>query len=415
MGFCFLHAADLHLDTPFSGLGEVAPHLAAVLRSASLDALERIVERALAEPVDLLLLAGDLYDGVERGVRAQLRLLDALSRLDRAGVHTFIVHGNHDPLSGWAAVRAWPERVHVFPPGAPTRKSVHTRSGEAVTVHGASFGRSDEPTNLAALFGRTDEPGAHIGLLHCNVGRTDHSPYAPCTVDDLARAGLDYWALGHVHRRQVVLERPLCVYPGNTQGRSFQPGELGAKGAVLVRSDDGRFSAPELVEVDRVRFLVADVSVEGIDDAGVLVERLREEGQALRERHPGRSLVVRARLLGETPLHDALGRSQKAELLLALRDMESEVEPFVWWAELRDETRTALPISALYEREDLPGEIVREASRLEADPRAVAQLLGDAPPPVLGLLRGLDDTEVAAVLRRARDLALARLLGEGEA
>src|SRR4051812_18096121 len=104
--FQFLHAADLHLDTPFSGVHRVDARLAATLRDATTQAFENLVAAALERSVAFVVIAGDVYDGAERGVRAQLAFRDGLDRLARAGIQSFVVHGNHDPVEeGWSAVR----------------------------------------------------------------------------------------------------------------------------------------------------------------------------------------------------------------------------------------------------------------------------------------------------------------------
>lgn len=106
--FRFVHAADLHLDTPFEGIGRVAPQIAEALRDASLNAWDALVRLTIDRDAAFLLLAGDIYDGAERGVRAQLRFVRGLERLAEHRIQTFIVHGNHDPLDGWSAIRKWP-------------------------------------------------------------------------------------------------------------------------------------------------------------------------------------------------------------------------------------------------------------------------------------------------------------------
>ena len=101
--FRFVHTADLHLDSPFLGIQEVNEHVAGELREATFRTFDRIVELCLKRHVDFLLIAGDIYDSRDRSLRAQLRLRDGLRPLSEAGIPTFIVHGNHDPLDSWSA------------------------------------------------------------------------------------------------------------------------------------------------------------------------------------------------------------------------------------------------------------------------------------------------------------------------
>ena len=113
MRFRFLHAADLHLDTPFTGMRRVDASLVATLRDATTRAFDNLVNAALEHSVAFVVIAGDIYDGPERGVRAQLAFRNGLDRLAQAGIRSFVVHGNHDPLEdGWSANPAVARRCH---------------------------------------------------------------------------------------------------------------------------------------------------------------------------------------------------------------------------------------------------------------------------------------------------------------
>ena len=239
-GFSFIHAADLHLDAPFRGLGLLpenegfAPQRA--LRQAGFLALERLTGLCIASGADFLLLAGDVYNSADSSLRARLALRDAFVRLETAGIGVFLAHGNHDPLrdeggyqggngqagSGQAAV-PWPDNVHVFGPEVGCRIAFARGGGAPVAlVHGVSHSGPAETRNLAATFKRKTpsllEPDLfQIGLLHCALAGVSggHDAYAPCTFTDLAEAELDYWALGHVHacrlfdRRGKTLPSPM--------------------------------------------------------------------------------------------------------------------------------------------------------------------------------------------------------------
>src|SRR5580658_3317530 len=204
--FCFVHAADLHLDTPFEGVRASAPDVAEALADASLAAFDSIVALALSRQAAFLVVAGDVYDGPDRGVRAQLRFHRGLEQLDAAGIRTFVVHGNHDPVdTGWSAVRRWPPGVTIFPSGAVGEERVEVGGETIACVQGISYPRRDVRENLALRFGRPRGGALSVGVLHCNVGSTsEHADYSPCTIDDLLTAGISYWALGHVHRHAVL-------------------------------------------------------------------------------------------------------------------------------------------------------------------------------------------------------------------
>ncbi len=434
--FRFVHAADLHLDTPFEGLREVAPDVARALREASLDAFDALVDLCLDRAAAFLLIAGDVYDGAERGLRAQLRFRQGLERLAEAGVQVLVVHGNHDPSEeGWSALREWPEGTRVF--GSERVESVAIeRDGERLaTVHGISYGRRDVTENLSLAFprGRGSGPsntvadpastaGLRIGLLHCNAGgNSEHAPYAACSVGDLAGANIDYWALGHVHARRTLSEAPWIVYPGNLQGRSPRPSEQGPKGAVVVEVEAGpgtsRVVDVSFEALDRVRFLSLEVDVSGSVDLAEVERSLQTRADDLRAEHPGRGLVLSARLTGCSDVQRDLARPESpAELLESLRDGRRNDSPFVWWGSLASEVSRPIDREGLRARDDFCAEILNLADELAATPEALqrfrrdafadlSETLGNVPLPAL------DDGPAATLrlLRSAEQEALERV------
>lgn len=371
--FCFVHAADLHLDTPFKGVSETAPRIGAALREASLDAFDQLVQLCLDRLAAFLVIAGDVYDGAERGLRAQLRFRDGLERLSDAGIYTFVVHGNHDPVDeGWSAVGVWPERVHFFGAGEVESVPVARDGALIATVQGISYGHREVTENLALRFTRPRSDGLQIGLLHCNVaGAPDgHASYSPCTLADLEDVGLDYWALGHIHSRTVMAGepyggKPFVVYPGNLQARSPKPSERGPKGATVVEVRGGRIAAVEAVACDVVRFSEIDLDLRGCDDLvdvrNALVDRAAEEvgGSA------GRSLIVRVRLTGRSAVHGELARDGVLSgLLAAVREDCDGTDPFVWWDRIEDATRALIDRDRAREAGDFVGDLLATAETL---------------------------------------------------
>ena len=422
MGFCFIHAADLHLDTPYEGVGTASPAVAGALREASLGAFDEVVRLALEREAAFVLIAGDVYDGAERGVRAQLRFLSGLRRLSAAGVPVFIVHGNHDPLGGWPGVREWPAGVHVF--GASEVEVVPVERGGSVVahVHGISYGRRDVTEDLSARYHPTAAPGLKIALLHCNVGGDPtHAPYSPCSLDDLVRLGFDYWALGHIHLHQVLNEgAPWVVYAGGTQGRSLKPSERGEKGVCVVHVEGGAVRRVEPVPVDRVRFAAVEVDVSGLDDLGALRTRLQVEAESLRVSAGTRGVVLRAILRGRGPVHADLGCVGGVEGLVT--DLRSEFEgeaPFLWWESVRDHTRPGIDLDVIRARDDFSAAIVERADALlaaEADSGGFmsGRVLPQAPRKAAQLAQGIPDADARSLVADARALALGLLEEESD-
>ncbi len=324
--FSFIHAADLHLDTPFSGIGRVDQILQQTLKDASLIAFDNLIRAAIDQRVDFVLLAGDIYDGVEHGVRAQARFIKGMQDLAVHGIRCFFIHGNHDPIEeGWSALRPedFPSSAVRFDQYDDVRAEPVERDGKIIAVvHGISFREKVETRNLSLLF--PDKLGARpfsIGLLHCNVGaQTGHGDYAPCTVDDLCSRGIDYWALGHIHKRTVLsIDNPVILYPGNLQARRFD--ECGPRGATLVKVDSYGNTKLEPLELDVVRFAQLDVDVDGRDSLeDILVESEIHTTTAIKE-GKGRVLMARIVLHGRTDAHrDLLKAAASAELLPAFCD-----------------------------------------------------------------------------------------------
>jgi len=231
-----LHIADAHLDTPFYGRED---WLRRKLRQACRQAFRAAMELAMERRVHAVLIAGDLFDNEVVSFATERFLTDIAGELSAAGVPVFYATGNHDPGRKGDRARQirWPDSVRLFAGSSPETVSIADREGGQVGwLTAAGHETAREERNLAEAFGGARGDLPHAALLHAQVnsagGAGDHERYAPCTTDDLARGGFDYWALGHIHLRQELsCDVPAC-YPGNLQGRN--PRETGSKGAVLA-------------------------------------------------------------------------------------------------------------------------------------------------------------------------------------
>ena len=308
----FVHAADLHLDSPFTGLKAAAPaDVANALYHATFDAYENIINLCISEQVDALLVAGDVFDGADRSLRAQLKFVEGLKKLDTEGIRSFVCHGNHDPLDGWQARLDYPPGCRRF---GPEWEAVPVfEDPDRALIHGISYRKRDVTENLALRLGNVDPGPFSIGLVHGNVGNNpEHGAYAPCSLDDLAQSGVHYWALGHVHTRQVLNEQgPTVVYPGNPQGR--HPNETGARGVYLVEVDDGGNVGLDFRPMDTVRWARLDSDIAALDTEQDLLDALHKGMQALLDGADGQSVVVRVRLTGRGELNRKLRRPNMIE------------------------------------------------------------------------------------------------------
>ena len=383
MSFSFVHAADLHLDSPFTCLTQQAREVAAVLQAATFAAYEALIQLCIDREVQFLLVAGDVYDGADRSLRAQLRFLDGLERLAAHGIQAFVVHGNHDPLDGWSASVQWPDGVHVFG-GQDVETIEAAMAGRPVAaVSGISYPEKKETRRLAEAF-RADNPDLfQIALLHCNCGASaEHEPYAPCQPGDLTSAGFDYWALGHVHTRNVVATNPHVVYPGNPQGRNIR--ETGARGCYHVTVTDDRAVDLTFFPLDTVRWATAEVRIDAIETVDELDRALAAAVADVRTGAEGRPAVCRIALAGRGALYGALNRDDAmADLLARTREEGSAEDPFVWVEKLDGQCGPAIDLERLRTRNDLLGQLLRIAQDLRD-----SETLAEALAPALGELDG---------------------------
>jgi exonuclease SbcD len=364
VGLRFVHTGDLHLDSPFLGLGQAVPErIASALRDATLRSWERIVRLAIDEHVDAVLAAGDVFEGANRTLRAQVAFRDGLEQLARERIPSFVVTGNHDPLSGWEPAVTWPDLAYRFGAQAVSSRPIVRDGVELARVHGISYGVRDVTRNLAATFRRDgDEPFA-IGLLHANVGGIEgYQNYAPCSISDLAASGMDYWALGHIHKHGVLRAKdPTIVYCGNPQGRD--PGETDPRGCYLVEVDERGRVVPDFRPMDVVRWQRLSLPIEGIATEEGLYHAV---GDAIESAATaaGRSIVALVTLTGRGPLHASLGRpAVLRDVQLLVRERFGIGEPFAWLETIRDETRPTIDLAARRAAGDLLGETLREFER----------------------------------------------------
>ena len=366
--FRFVHAADLHIDSPFEGLAQVDDAMAERLWASTFEAYTNLVDLCISEQAGFLVIAGDVYDGADRGVRAQRRFGEGLGRLADAGIPSFIAHGNHDPLDRWTVRTALPDAAHVFGP-EPEWAEARDPHGELFArLQGVSYPTRVVDENLAARFTppRAGDDAFTIGVLHCNVGGNPaHDNYAPCTLEDLAGSGLDYWALGHVHSpaERVLRQRaPTVVYPGNTQGR--HPNESGPRGAMIVDVDAGGDVSTRFVPLDVLRWETLSIDISGLREIDDLLDAIAGEIETVRAGARGRDLVCRVRLTGRGAIHDSLRLPGVAEEVgEEVQTQASAAAGLTWIAEVRDDTQDRPQVPRECTQEKFERSVVRERFR----------------------------------------------------
>jgi exonuclease SbcD len=255
----FIHAADLHIDSPFSGLKHIPSTWMERIRNSPFQAFQKIVDTAIQLRVDFILLSGDLFDGENRSLRTQVKVRDEMNRLHDVQIPVYIIHGNHDHLNGsWVHVD-FPENVHIFSTKPEVKRWVK-HDGTSVHLYGFSYEKRHVTEKMIDGYEKTEGADYHIGLLHGNLeGNKAHSPYAPFTLQDLQTKHFDYWALGHIHKRQLVSEEPLAIYPGNIQGRNRK--ESGEKGCYVIELNQTSHQFT-FIETAEILWETVEVSIE---------------------------------------------------------------------------------------------------------------------------------------------------------
>ncbi|ANZ62218.1 hypothetical protein AYR62_07250 [Secundilactobacillus paracollinoides] len=268
----FIHAADLHLDSPFEGLRQLPEPVWQLIYQAPFKATQQLVDQAIDQEVAFVLLAGDLFDRETQSVAAQLFLNEQLQRLIDAQIGVYLCFGNHDYQTANQAIDL-PEGVHVFVSTVSTM-TLTTRNQKRVAISGFSYPTRWLETDMAAQFPVRGDVDYHIGMLHGALRQSGTNHYAPFTLDELRETHYDYWALGHIHKPEVLQEQPPIVYAGTIQGR--HKNEAGEHGYTLVRSQDTRL-VPSFVPVNPVDWVTLAITVTDQQSETELIDLVFEQ------------------------------------------------------------------------------------------------------------------------------------------
>jgi len=300
--FKFIHAADVHLDSPLRGLSKYESAPAESIRNACRKAFENLVDLAIEEKVAFVLLAGDLYDGEWKDYSTGIFLSRQMGRLGKNDIPVFAVAGNHDAANRMTKALDVPANMKIL----SSRKVETIRLDNcSVAIHGRSFGTQHVDKNIVVEFGSAEKGMFNIGFLHTSLdGREGHAPYAPCKIDDLRSKGYQYWALGHVHKQEFVSKEPHIVFPGCIQGRHIR--ETGPKGCVLVTVEDGSVSEIETCPLDVMRWVYSHIDLTDASDMPEALERTRMSIANERASTEGRPIAMRIRFEGGTAISNEM-------------------------------------------------------------------------------------------------------------
>ena len=411
MRVTLLHAADLHLDSPLVGLERYESAPVREVRGATRRAFRALIDLCFEEQVQLLLLAGDLYDGDWRDYSTGLFFATELARLRELGTRVVWIRGNHDAQS--KITRHLDLGDHCVELST-RRPQTEVFASLGIAVHGQGFATPAVSEDLAASYPAPIAGLFNIGLLHTALsGRPGHAAYAPCDARALAARGYDYWALGHVHQREVVQRDPWIVFPGNLQARHVR--ESGAKGATLIRLDGGHVESVEHRALDVVRFgqLTVDASeASSVSDVAELC-RLALERELVRVE--GRLLCTRLHVRGRSKAHAELARDpERAHAEIVARVAELSLGD-VWVESARFALEAPFDVAALARRDDALGALLRTLAHAQGDDEGrrelaamVAEIESTLPPELRGFASD-DPEQLAELCRGAQRILLPRI------
>jgi DNA repair exonuclease SbcCD nuclease subunit len=413
----FLHAADIHLDSPLEGLERYEGAPAELIRGATRRAFENLVQLAIREQVDFVVIAGDLYDGNWRDFNTGMFFIRQVSTLREAGIRVYLIAGNHDAVSTMTRKLRLPQN-----PGGDdlmlSCESAETRRLDdlGVAIHGRSFANQAEQKNLVPDYPASVPHWFNLGLLHTSLGGSDeHDTYAPCTIAELQSKGYQYWALGHIHKRSALPTEvpdfvfPPILYSGNIQGRHIR--ETGARGCFIVSVDDRHSVDITFHPLDVFRWEICRVLCANAHSLDDVVEAVRTSLRPMMQQNLDIPLGVRVVLYGATQAHQELS-SHRERLIAEIRSAAMQVsDGKIWVEKVRLSTEYPARQNSLSTDDGPLAELVRYLEELPDDPEGLGRLQDELkdlakklPPELMQGSEGLRLSDIDWVRELTREL-----------
>jgi exonuclease SbcD len=419
--FRFIHASDIHLDSPLRGLELPDGVSLDEIRAASRRALQNLVDLAIREEVAFVLIAGDLYDGEWRDFNTGLFFNQCMVKLKEGGIRVFVISGNHDAANHMTKTLQLPYNVYKF---SPRHAETVILDNLGVAVHGQSFGNRAVSENLSLKYPAAKNGHFNIGLLHTALsGREGHESYAPCNVDDLRSKGYQYWALGHVHRREEVLNDPWIVFPGNIQGRNSR--ETGPKGCTMVTVADNYVSEVRHIDLDVLRWNLCEVGLENCLTMDEVFDRVQHVCENALTNSKGLPVIVRLHLKGTTQVHQQL-HAHFPYWTEQFKAIASNIGGAgVWLEKVKLKTNEHADLASLIQDDTPIGMLLANLKDLaigvdkltDLDPEMIT-FLNKLPSEIRGgddSFNPADQTQWDEIISDVKDLLIARMLSQGQA
>lgn len=410
----FIHCADVHLDTPLQGLAEYPGAPVNEIRNATRRAFEKVLNAAITEKVNFVIIAGDLYDTGLKSFESALFFNKEMARLKDAGIDVYLIHGNHDAASKLIKQIRPPRNVKIF---RATEPQTMLNEELKVAIHGQSFATPEVIEDLASKYPLPIPEFFNIGVLHTNLGGvSEHANYAPCSLQTLKSKGYQYWALGHVHNSEILCTDPYVVYPGNIQGRNGR--EQGEKSCELVTVSETGTISVEKVFTSVVPWIEAEIDASGCQTADDVYEILRIRFVTLLSESKERVTALRLRILGATNAHAELNRDAEQVRNEAISIANECGNGLFWMERVQVATQPRWDRDQLLRRDDPIGEVARIVAALRQDVATVAtwgsitELQNKLPAEFAEGAEPikLDTATLSTAIEEAEGLLLARLL-----
>ena len=415
--FKFIHAADIHLDSPLRGLEQYEGAPIQQIRDAVRRSLSNLVDTAIDQQVAFVLISGDIYDGDWRDYNTGMYFVEQARRLRDAQIPLYLISGNHDAANRITRNLKLPENVTFFSADQPETALIPELD---VAIHGQSFATAAVHDDLSVAYPPAKSGYLNIGMLHtCATGREGHDRYAPCSIEGLQAKGYDYWALGHIHIREILSDQPLIAFSGNIQGRHIR--ETGPKGCLIVSVHDDRSLQVDFQAMDVLRWELASVDLQEAQTIDEVLDLVASQIETCHVQAAGRLLALRIELTGNTPVHRSL-HARKDHWTNEIRSLAIDVGKSDVWIE-KIKLRTSEPNRRSAETEipdDAVGELRALFQRAHSEPDILAKMqfnfsdvIKKLPAELKTIARPDDPGWIQEILHEAEPMLFSRLLGTG--
>lgn len=341
--FKFIHAADIHLGKKLAYSGEPKGELQDIFKNAEQKALSRMVDLALEQEVDFIIIAGDLYDLESRSVKASRFFKNQCLRLKKNNVDIYVISGNHDPAGRKNEPFKPAANVKFFSSEEVELQEFYKKTELSARILGQSYRQRFEDRSMYNYYTAEDKSVFNIGILHTELN-AESRRYVPVNKSQLlSKDEIHYWALGHIHQQQWLNEKPAVYYPGTIQGREIT--EVGDKGVILVEVEQNFNYNSSFIPLSELNYKKVVINLnnykqlERVSDLErIIKDRFSEIKQKISKKNETRdynlkAAVIRLIVKGRSNIHSYLENDREeleADLLGELRKNFGRSFPYIW-------------------------------------------------------------------------------------